>query len=412
MSTKNTFNVLFFVRKEAKNKNDEVPIYCRITIKGKQTKFSINRNVKLDRWSPNSARHVKGTTEDAKILNYYIESVKSKLLQIHSELVSQGKLISPKIINDLFQGKTEKQKSLHDIFDLHLSMIKNLLGKGYVKSTLVKYQTTKKHVFDCLNVVYNKSDIYVSELNNAFIHDLNGYLRRERNCSHNSAMKYIKLFKSVLNFAEDKEYISRNPIARFKTTYHDVKRNALTLEELNQIESTMMSNVTLNETRDVFLFCCYTGLAYVDAYKLSNDHIELSHYGKKQISLARTKTSSACKVQLVDKAIDILNKYKNHPLCVNKSLLLPMISNQKYNVNLKQIARLCSINKNLTSHIARHTFATVLLNQDTPIEVVSKLLGHTKITTTQIYAKISDSNLSEKMNHFNEVLNAKTLKIA
>lgn len=229
------------------------------------------------------------------------------------------------------------------------------------------------------------------------------HLKTVRKCAHNTAVKYVKNLRAVISYAISQEWLLNDPFIRYKARLEKVDKDFLTLDELTAIENEEFDIEGISEVRDIFVFCCYTGLAYSDVAKLSNDHIVYGINGKQHISIKRTKTDSTANIPLLDKAKFYLDKYKKHPVCLNKGLLLPARSNQKHNLYLKKIADVSGVNKTLTTHIARHTFATLMLTQGASMESVSSMLGHTNVVTTQVYAKITADKVEKDMSKINKL---------
>jgi len=239
-------------------------------------------------------------------------------------------------------------------------------------------------------------DIAVSQVNHVFVSEYDFYLRSVRKCNNNTTVKYIKNFKKIILICLASGYITANPFLNHKPKLKPVNRTALTLEELKLLENKTFSIDRLENVKDTFLFCCYTGLAYADVSALKAANILKGIDGEMWLHTFRQKTLTATKVPLLQSALELIAKYKGHRKC--KQQIFPLISNQKTNAYLKEIADLCGIHKELTFHIARHTFATtVTLSNGVPIDTVSKMLGHTNIRTTQLYAKTLEQKISDDM---------------
>ena len=209
-----------------------------------------------------------------------------------------------------------------------------------------------------------------------------------------------------MRLAEDLEWIDKNPTKRFKLYFDQVDVVYLTLSELNRIQQLELKRPGLRLTRDIFVFACFTGLAYADVKNLKQEHIQLGIDGKKWINTRRKKTNTAVRIPLLQEAEFILKKYKGLPKLTDSDKLLPIFSNQKTNQYLKEIAKKIYTKKKLSFHTARHTFATsVTLANGVAIETVSKLLGHHKISTTQIYARVIDTKISTDIDMLREKLN-------
>jgi len=287
---------------------------------------------------------------------------------------------------------------LIDIYKDHNKKVAALVGKEYAVGTAVRYQTSLKHTQEYLQWKYNISDIDIKKIDHDFITNYEFYLRSERNCANNSAFKYIKNFKKIIGICLSSGWLDKDPFINYKIRIKQVDRIFLNGDDLQAMADKVFLTDRLNQVRDIFLFSCYTGLAYADVNKLKRNEIVKGSDGEMWIVTKRLKTNTPTRVPLLPFALSILDKYINHPVCCSRGKALPVFTNQKMNAYLKEIAGVCSINKELTFHTARHTFATtVTLSNGVPIETVSKMLGHTNIKTTQHYAKILDMKVSKDM---------------
>ena len=245
---------------------------------------------------------------------------------------------------------------------------------------------------------YKANDIDVKQMKYEFIADDEFWLKSVRNCDHNTSIKYLSNFKKIVHICIKNGWLTRDPFVGFKLTKREVERPFLVEEELTRIINKEFVMPRLRQVRDIFIFCCYTGLAYADVEKLTREEITIGIDSEKWIWTSRQKTDSATRVPLLPPALEILDRYKDDPQCMNNGRLLPVLSNQKMNSYLKEISDACEITKKMTFHTARHTFATtVTLTNGVPIETVSKMLGHRNLKTTQHYAKILDLKVSEDM---------------
>ncbi|UEG49361.1 site-specific integrase [Ferruginibacter lapsinanis] len=388
------------------NKDKEHPIYCRLTIQGKSREFSTQIWAQNEKWNPKAAK-INGTTEVAKTANHTLTTIKLNLLNIRADFQSQGKLITPEIVVNTHLGKSGKLYTLIQLHEYYNEQhVKKLIGKDYAIGTYERYKTSLDHLKRFLTYKYKIDDLFPHDLNYSFATDYEFYLKTTRSCSHNTSLKYIKNLKAVINFAVRQEWIKNNPIERYRGKLERIDKEFLTEKELNVIENKILPNERLNEVRDVFIFCCYTGLSYSDSVKLSKQNIVLGINGGKQINIKRTKTDILANIPLLSKAWEIIEKYKDNEFCQYNDRLLPTKTNQKQNAYLKEIANLCECNKKLTTHTARHTFATLMLTKGASIESVSSMLGHTNIRTTQIYGKIIEEKVSNEMVKINEQLKA------
>ena len=403
MDTK--ISILFYGRKSKTTKNNLLPIYLRVTIGGKRFEISTHRSVSPTRWSIDAGK-VKGSSEEGRSVNAYLDTLKGKVYACHRELVQEEAPITIECFKKKWLGVEKKQVMLLEVFQMHNEKVGKLVGKDYAPGTLVRYQTSLKHTKDFINWKYKVDDIDVKKLTYSFIAEYEFWFKSIRNCNHNSTMKYLGNFKKVVHICLRNGWIERDPFIGFKINKKEVVRDYLTKEELQQLAAKEFEIIRLGQVRDVFLFSCYTGLAYVDVQKLKRSEIGTGMDGERWIFTSRQKTDTPSRIPLLPIAIEVLKRYQSHPQCLNQDSVLPVLSNQKMNAYLKEIADLCGIRKTLTFHVARHTFATtVTLSNGVPIETVNCMLGHRNLRTTQHYAKILDQKVSEDMQILKDKLN-------
>ncbi|WP_417866133.1 site-specific integrase [Xanthomarina gelatinilytica] len=401
---KTKVSILFYVKRAKVNANGLFPIYTRITVNGKRIEMSTGRFVDSSKWST-SAGKMKGQSEEARSVNRQLDMLKVKIIDMQMEFMHQNIPITAKAFKSKLLGLDEKQRMLIPIFEDHNKKIKELVGKEYAPGTLERYKTSLKHTIDFLEWKYKISDIDILKINHAFITEYEFYLRSVRNCNNNTAVKYIKNFGKIIKICLANNWIDKNPFSNYKAKVREVERVYLTEDEIQKILNKEFPTERLSLVRDIFLFSCFTGLAYIDVKNLTKSHISLGIDGEKWIFTHRQKTESASKIPILPVTQLIIDKYLEHPQCLNEDRLLPILSNQKMNAYLKEIAGICEINKELTFHIARHTFATtVTLSNGVPIESVSKMLGHKNLRTTQHYAKVLDRKVSDDMRLLKEKL--------
>jgi site-specific recombinase XerD len=392
MKNSNTFSILFWL-KLANTKNRKAPLYARITINGKRAELSLKRKITISNWDASKNR-VKGLNDESKLINGYIKQVQAKLFGCYQKLSNENKPISSAIIKAHFLGENISSYLISDIIEYHNEHMKSTLRWGTQKN----YFTTHKYIFLFLKLKHKKSDMFLSELSYQFIIDFERFLRTQKSMGNNTVMKHIERLRKMVSLAFKMEWIAKDPFINFEAKYEKKERTFLTIEELQAIENKKFNIPRLQLIKDLFVFSCYTGLSYGDVMKLTYQNLCIGIDKKQWIYSQREKTSIPVKIPLLSKAMLIIEKYKRHPTSINKETLFPTISNQKLNSYLKEIADVCGIPKNITFHMARHTFATtVTLSNGVPIETVSKLLGHSKITTTQIYAKVIERKVSEDM---------------
>ncbi|SDF67292.1 Site-specific recombinase XerD [Mucilaginibacter pineti] len=394
---KTKFSLLFYIRKPKNYVSGPMPIWVRITVNGKRSETPSGRECEPAQWNSAAGRQ-KGTKEEVKSFNAYLDDLQSKVYEAYRQLTETDVLITAETIRNKFMGKTEKPRSLIAIFTEHNQKMEALLGKEYTKGTLCRYKTSLKHTQNFLKWKYNLTDIDIKQVDHAFITEYEFYLRSERKCANNSAVKYIKNFGKIIRICLANRWLTYNPFLNYKNKIKTVDRVYLTTEELQEMAVKDMATDRLTQVRDIFLFCCFTGLAYADVKKLRRWEIVTGVDGEKWLSINRLKTDVPSRIPLLPAAMTLIQRYADHPHCENSGRVLPVLSNQKMNSYLKEIADVCGINKPITFHIARHTFATtVTLLNGVPIETVSKMLGHTNIQTTQHYAKILDIKVGADM---------------
>jgi len=394
---KTKVSILFYAKKAKANVNGLVPIYTRITVNGKRIELSSNKFVEISKWSTEGGK-MKGASIEARSINSYLDLLRMQIIDIQMELARNKIPITTCNLKNKLLGIDEKQRMLIPIFLDHNNRIKELVGKEYAPGTLERYKTSLSHTIDFLQWKYNVSDIDISKIDHAFITDYEFFLRSVRNCANNTAVKYIKNFHKVIKICLDNEWITKNPFTNYKSKLKEVVREYLFEEEIQSIMNKEFKIERLSLVRDIFLFSCFTGLAYIDVKNLTENNISYGIDGEKWIFTHRQKTESPSKIPLLPIPKMLIERYSKHPQCSNQNRLLPILTNQRMNSYLKEIAAVCGIDKELTFHIARHTFATtVTLANGVPIESVSKMLGHTSIKTTQHYAKVLDRKVGDDM---------------
>jgi integrase len=392
-----SFGLFFFLKQPKNQKSDERYVYLRVTVDGISKELSTKRVWNSSRWDQNTGR-AKGNKEDALKLNAYLDVYRINIYGAKGKLMLADKAISAESIKNFLTGHGEEKRLLLEIFLKHNNEIKALVGKDYAYRTFQRYRTTYDHTKAFIAWKYGKDDLELKELNYEFAKDFSFWLKTIKECNHNSSMKYISTLKSVLIDCIKKKWLMEDPFSEFKTALDEVEIIPLYKEELAAIENKTFHIDRLDLVKDIFIFSCYTGLAYVEVGNLKKSQIVLGVDGGKWIITKRQKTGTPQRIPLLEQALVIMEKYKNHKRCISTEYVLPVLTNQKMNSYLKEIADTCGITKNLTFHIARHTFATtVTLANGVPFESVSRMLGHKSLKQTQHYAKIVDLKLSTDM---------------
>lgn len=392
-----SFGLHFYLKKPKDYVKGVIPIYFRITVDGIPKELSTKRSCESNRWNP-AAERALGTKEDARALNAYLDTLQAKAYEAKRRLIESNQMITAAALKDQLLGTDQRNKSLIKIFENYNDKVKKLIGIDYSPATWTKYDRTKRFTHLFIQWKYKEQDLPIQCLDMEFVNDLELWLKTERKCGQNATMKYISILKMIVLFCVDNNWLEKDPFARFKMSKEEVIPEFLTKEEIQSISVKKITIERLSQVRDVFLFCCFTGLAYVDIKKLNASEVSVGVDNELWIFTRRGKTNIPSRIPLLPISKKILDVYKDHPQCVNSRKLLPVLSNQKYNSYLKELADICGISKNLTTHTARHTFATtVTLTNGVPIESVSKMLGHKKLQTTQHYARVLDIKVSEDM---------------
>ncbi|QEM06303.1 site-specific integrase [Mucilaginibacter rubeus] len=403
MKTKN-FNLLFYLKKVKGYESGDLPIYLRISVDGKRSEATIGRGIEPEKWDEKRGK-ARGNTEDARSLNAHLDSILAKLKRIHTRLLDSEEEISADTLRNELDGKGKKSKMLLEIFSDHNKQMESLIGRGFGANTHKTFKSSLKHAREFVEWKFKRPDYELRKVDFNFIKDYDFFLRTEKNCIPISADKYVKHLKKIILLCLANRWIVVNPFLHYKSTAKPSPRTFLTKHELDVIRNKALSIERLNLVRDIFIFSCYTGLAYIDVQKLTPNEIAQGDDGKLWVFTKRHKTDTPSHIPLLKEALEIIENYKDHPVCVRRSLLLPVLTNQRMNSYLKEIGDLCGITKTLTFHMARHTFATTItLSNGVPMETVSKMLGHNSIKTTQHYAKVLDSKTSEDMQKLEERL--------
>ena len=398
--SKNNITIAFWLFKARKNKRGESPIYLRISHHNNRKSISTGYAILPERWDSKGFR-IKGTQEDAKAINSYIQQTQSKLISLYNEMLKEGDINLDRLV-DKFFGRDITPMTLLELIKYHNDDFHKRIGIDYTFSTFEKYDILRKKIELFIPHKYGKKDIRLQDVNHVFAADFDFYLKDNDKNQHNTVVKYIINLKKILNMAVTNGWMPKNPISNFKATYKDVERIYLTLPELQAIEQKTFKMDRLEIVKDLFLFQCYTGLAHSDMALLSEKDISLGIDGNKWIIIRRKKTDIRSVIPLLPMALTILDKYSSDK---RNNKLLPCYAIQKFNSYLQEIADLCEIGKNLTSHVGRRTFATTIaLANGVSIETISRILGHSSTKITHQYAVVTDMKVSEEMKQLKDKL--------
>jgi len=414
MNESQTFGVQFIVRHRNK-KSPLAGIYLRITVNSQRTEISTKLSCPVILWDRHREQIKSSVNFPSTRINQMLEQLKGKIIAIYQDLRIREEHISITTIKNHFLGIQEEGHTLQKLLDYHYQSQAHTLNPA----TLKHYKSTHRYLNLFLKKRKKSNDIFLKQIDYAFLTDFEAYLRSyqpvesgQRPLGHNTVMKHLSRFRTLANLAIKLGWMEHYPFKAYKLTYKQSDLKYLTKEDLSRIESKQFTIERLQLAKDLFIFSCYTGLAYIDITLLQPNHITIGIDGNNWIYTQRKKTENPVRIPLLLMARELIEKYKNHPRSLHNNTVFPRISNQKLNGYLKEIADLCEIDKNLTFHMARHTFATtVTLSNGVPIETVSKILGHHRIATTQIYAHVVENKVSEDMYQLQLKLKEKKMKI-
>lgn len=347
---RNTFNISFYVLKTRAAKNGKVPVIMRVTVNGERVVTSVNLKVDPQKWNPIASRSMGNTRKDYE-LNARIDTIRARIMQVHRQMELDGEPVTAQKVIDKYLGRDNKPAiMLLDLFREHNEKCHKLSGNGMAPGTVERYETSYKHTENFIKEVYRKNDVPVADVDHKFITDYEFWLRSERKCGHNTTVKYLKNFGKIIRIALANGYITRDPFANIRFKLEEVDRDFLEDHEIRTVIDKKINIERLAQVRDAFIFCCFSGLAFSDIKGLKAEHIVRDNNGALWIRKKRQKTDNMCNVPLLDPPKEILDRYKDHPSCIERGVLLPLPSNQKYNAYLKELAVICGIDKEISSH--------------------------------------------------------------
>lgn len=397
MALKNTFSTTLFTRKGKIYKDGEARIFIRITAKGERREFSTGISVKPEHWEAGKGK-IKNGVKDASAKNQSLENLIHKLHQCRRELIEEVIQPTAQKILDRYNGTDKERKNLLEIFDEHNKKCEELSGIDYAPATIQKFKSCRKIVAEFIKANYKQEDIPIGSVDHKFVKDLEHHFKTKKNCAHNTTLKYLQNFRKVVLIGINNGWLKTDPFANIRYKKEKTYPVHLDESELLDIQNKSITIDRIARVRDIFLFCCYTGLAYSDVKNLSSSDITTLSDGRKCIEKQRQKTKVMSFIPLVKVPMQILEKYQDDPVCLGTGKLLPVLSNQKMNAYLKEIADLCGIKKKIGMHTARHTFATtVTLSKNIPIEVVSEMLGHSSLQQTKHYSRVMNHYVLKQM---------------
>lgn len=405
---RDSFRVLFFLKKTKLLKNGEASVCMRITVNGTCVENNIRKSIDPALWSQ-AKETARGKSRRACDLNTYIEEARIKLYQIFCELEQQNRPITAHLLQELFFGpeKPEEVRTLLGTMQEHNDQCRALVGTDYALITVRRYENCRRYLAELIRQRYGKEDLPLAEVNGELVRAFAFYLKTEKGCQQNTVIRYMKCLKKITNLARANDWMAKDPFLGIRFHEKEVVREFLTMDELQTIYRKKFPLERLTLVRDVFIFAAFTELAFIDVQQLAPEHIVRDNNGNLWIRKPRQKTKNMCNIPLLDIPQEILRKYADHPTCRKKGVLLPVPCNQKMNSYLKEIADICMIRKNLTTHCARHSYATsVCLANGVSLENVAKMLGHSNIKMTQHYARVLDSSILRDMNQVQAALSS------
>ena len=391
--------IRFIIRANELNKKGLAPVKCRLTYNKTRKNFSTGLSVIPEYWNTKKQKLLDSSQQE-EYINIQLSLIKNKINKAFLMLQIQEEPFTVNDIYNIFKGKSpEKDMGIIEVYDLHNERIEKLIGKEIVLVTYQKYLESERHLKDFIRHKFKTSDKPLRELKMSFINDYNYYLQTEKNMQQSTLNKAIQRFRKVVKFAIGNDYLDKDPFLLYRAKTVKKEIVFLTKEELIKLEKQTFEIKRIQVIKDCFVFCCYTGLAFKEMSNLKKEHLVKGHDSMDWIMIKRQKTNKTVSIPILPKAQKIIDKYSS-----DSEYVLPVTSNARFNGYLKEIADVVGITKNLTHHMARRTFAsTVLLYNNVPMEIVSELLGHTKLATTQqSYGKIVQKKVGEEMMRLRE----------
>ena len=397
MSSKSTFSLVFYINRTKAKKNGECPVMLRITINGDAVALRLKRFIEPDQWDP-VRYQMKGRTTEAKVFNDYLEAVRVRAHQKYNDLLMLKEEVLATDLRDAILGiNNAKAKMIIEVWDDYIASLKSLIGKETTYATYQKNTTARNHLQSFLIKNYRSDDVSLKAVDHYMITQFSLYLKTEKGCNHNTSNKFLQNVKKVTTMAIRHGWLLKDPFSGISLGMKEVVRPYLTEDELKSLMEFNSPFERLIRVRDFFVFSCFTGLAYIDVKQLRKCEIEY-HEEKYWIRTRRQKTGGRANIPLLNVPMEIIRKYCNLEALNPEDTVIPILTNQKINAYLKELADLCGISKTLSFHVARHTFATtVTMMNGVPIETVSKMLGHKNINSTQHYARIVDQKVGDDM---------------
>ena len=406
MRSKDSFRVAFFLRSNVL-KNGEQPVFMRITVNGQRAENNIQKSILSNLWNQAKERAI-GSGRTAVDLNRFIEEARIKVHQIVTELQQNDEPVNAKVVQQRFYGINPNKKTERTILEViqsHNDDAEKLIGIDFAKTTVLRYKSMKRYLAEMIKKNYDVDDLPLSQFTGEVIRAYEVFLKTEKDMSQNTLIRYMKALKKITNRCIANDWIHKDPFVGIKFREEPTEPEFLTIEELNRIYECEPGCKRLEVVRDMFLMSAFTGLAFSDVSQLTSEHIVRDNAGNLWIRKHRQKTRQISNIPLLDIPAAILKKYEGDKKAAKKGVLLPVPANQVMNRYLKEIATICKIDKYLTTHVARHTYATVCLSQGVSLKNVSKMLGHASVKMTEHYARVLDTSILREMNEIRDAMN-------
>ena len=401
--SRSTFRVLFYLKRNAPKKNGLVPVMCRITVNGKISQFSCKLDVEEKLWNVNLGR-MTGRSVVALEANRMLDKIRVGINKAYQDICDKDNYVTAEKVRNAFLGMGMNHETLLAVFRQHNEDYAKQVGKIKSQRSYWKYCTVYNHLSEFIRQRYKVSDIALKELAPAFITDFELFLRTEKNHCTNTIWSYMMPFKRIIYMSINNGWLQRDPFYAYSITKEETKRGFLSKEEIKMLIEGSFKKKSYELIRDLFIFCCFTGLSWTDMANLTKENLQTSFDGHLWIKTNRQKTGTETNLRLLEVPLRIIKKYEG---CSEDGKLLPVPCYPNCKNGIKVIAKKCGIEKNVTWHMSRHSFATtVCLSNDMPIETLSKMLGHRSIRTTQIYAKITAEKVSNDMEKLSQALSS------
>jgi len=392
---RNNIKIQFHLLKSRVNSNKQSPIYMKLFFHGKSSRISAGHYIHSRDWDKKKKK-VKGNSDQAHAINESLNSLRAQVTMIVNKLVLDGVPFNVHTIIDKLSGKELKNITVPQACDNYLQMMKGL-PLEYAKPTLIKYTNTKLRLNEFMKAKYGRVDLFLYELTIDFIREFEVFLKQKFSNSQTTCYKHYQRFTRMIRYAMQKGFLQKYPFDDYKIKLPKKQVEFLTIEEINKIESTHFEIERLEIIKDLFIFSCYSGLAFMEVSNLTEDNLFIGNDGEVWLKMTRQKTKREFKVPLLPQALKVIEKYRDHPLSRRRRKLLPIPSNQRFNAYIQEVGDICGIKKKLHHHLARKSFSvSIALANNVPIESLSRMLGHASVAVTlQAYASITDAKISE-----------------